>query len=409
MSGNCRFCNKSLNKVFVDLGNLPLANSFLKKDGFDNERVYPLCAYVCEICYLVQIEEVESPEKIFSEYAYFSSYSDSWLQHAKEYVKMILSKFPITNNSLVLEIASNDGYLLQYFKEQKIPILGIEPASNVAKVAIDKKIPTVVAFFDKNLALKLVQGKKVADLIIGNNVLAHVPNLNNFIDGLKIALKSDGIITLEFPHLLELIKYNQFDTIYHEHYSYFSLITLIKIFYSHNLKIFDVDEIPTHGGSLRIFVTHLENESIKITNKVNAVLEKEKEFELDNISGYSKFHNSVNKIKLELREFLINAKSESKKVIGYGAAAKGNTLLNFCEIGTDLLEYVVDRSEYKQGLYLPGIHIPILNPEKINEIKPDYLLILPWNLKDEIMSQMKQIRDWGGKFVVPIPEVKIYS
>ena len=407
---NCRFCNESLTNIFVDLGISPLSNAFLKKKMLDDlEKKHPLCAYVCDNCFLVQLPEFEKPESIFEDYAYFSSYSSTWLQHAKDYVEMIIPRLSLNENSIVIEIASNDGYLLQNFIEKNITVLGIEPAQNIAKAAMEKNIPTLTKFFNSQLAKDLVKEGKKADLIIGNNVLAHVPCLNDFIIGLKILLKPNGVITLEVPHLLQLMQNNQFDTIYHEHFSYFSVITLIKIFYSHNLKIFDVDEIPTHGGSLRIFVTHLENESIKITNKVNAVLEKEKEFELDNISGYSKFHNSVNKIKLELREFLINAKSESKKVIGYGAAAKGNTLLNFCEIGTDLLEYVVDRSEYKQGLYLPGIHIPILNPEKINEIKPDYLLILPWNLKDEIMSQMKQIRDWGGKFVVPIPEVKIYS
>ena len=405
---NCRFCNESLINIFADLGASPLSNAFLTKEMLSNlEKIYPLCAYVCDNCFLVQLPEFEKPENIFSDYAYFSSFSSSWLKHAKDYVDMIIPTLLLDERSLVVEIASNDGYLLQNFTAKKIPVLGIEPAKNIAITAIKKNISTLTEFFNSKLANHLVNEGKTADLIIGNNVLAHVPSLNDFVIGLKILLKSNGVITLELPHLLQLIQNNQFDTIYHEHFSYFSLITLKKIFYFHNLKIFDVEEIHTHGGSLRIFVTHLENESIGITNKVNLLLEKENEFGLDQISGYSEFNNSLNKIKLQLREFLINAKKESKKVVGYGAAAKGNTLLNFCEIRTDLLEYVVDRSEYKQGLYLPGTHIPIKSPDEIQKTKPDYLVIIPWNLKDEIMEQMKYIRSWGGKFVIPIPEVKI--
>ena len=405
---NCRFCNLQLKKKFVDLGKSPLANSFLKKNDFINEKLFPLSVYVCENCLLVQLEELESPQNIFSEYAYFSSYSDSWLEHAKKYVQTILARFPINNNSLVIEIASNDGYLLQYFQENNIPVLGIEPAANVAKVAIEKGIPTRIEFFNSDISLKLLEEKKSADLIVGNNVLAHVPNLNDFIKGLKMILKPTGIITLEFPHLLELIKYSQFDTIYHEHFSYFSLISLQKIFLFHNLKIFDVEEISTHGGSLRIFLTHLENEFIQSTDQVNTILIKEKEFGLDQISKYMEFSKNVEKIKIQLLDFFKDVKKTSSKVVCYGAAAKGNTLLNYCGIGNDMIEYVVDRSKYKQGLYLPGSHIPIKSPDEIFKTKPDYVLILPWNLKEEIMTQMKIIREWKGKFVIPIPEVKVY-
>ena len=405
---NCRFCNSDLNKIFVDLGTSPLANSFLKKEQISNEKSFPLCVYVCENCLLVQLEEVESPENIFSEYAYFSSYSDSWLKHAENYVETIISRFPIDKNSLVIEIASNDGYLLQYFQGKKIPILGIEPAENVAKKAIEKNIPTMTKFFNSKIANQLSQNKKLADLVVGNNVLAHVPNLNDFIKGLKIILKPKGIITLEFPHLLQLIKFNQFDTIYHEHFSYLSLISLEKIFIFHKLQIFDVEEITTHGGSLRIFVTHLENKSNNITKNVNKILNKEKEFGLDNISKYLEFSKNVEIIKNQLNSFLKNIKKTSEKVVCYGAAAKGNTLLNYCEIGNDMIEYVVDRSEYKQELYLPGSHIPIKSPEEIIKTKPDYVLILPWNLKNEIMNQMKIIQEWNGKFIIPIPEIKVY-
>jgi 2-polyprenyl-3-methyl-5-hydroxy-6-metoxy-1,4-benzoquinol methylase len=405
---NCRFCNSNLNKIFADLGTSPLANSFLKKEQISNEKSFPLCAYVCENCLLVQLEEIESPENIFSEYAYFSSYSDSWLKHAENYVETIISRFPINKNSLVIEIASNDGYLLQYFQRKKIPILGIEPAENVAKKAIEKNIPTITKFFNPKIANQLLQNKKLADLVVGNNVLAHVPNLNDFIKGLKIILKHKGIITLEFPHLLQLIKFNQFDTIYHEHFSYFSLISLEKIFLFHKLQIFDVEEITTHGGSLRIFVTHLENKSNGITKNVNKILNKEKEFGLDNISKYLEFSKNIEIIKNQLNNFFKNIKKTSEKVVCYGAAAKGNTLLNYCEIKNNMIEYVVDRSEYKQKLYLPGSHIPIKSPEEIIKTKPDYVLILPWNLKNEIMNQMKIIREWNGKFVIPIPEVKVY-
>ncbi|EPA05225.1 C-methyltransferase [Candidatus Nitrosarchaeum limnium BG20] len=405
---NCRFCNKPLTNIFVDLGITPLSNSFLKKEIIHNsEKKYPLCTYVCSSCFLVQLPEFEKPENIFEEYAYFSSYSSTWLHHAQDYVNMMIKKFGFDEKKLVIEIASNDGYLLQFFKEKDIPILGIEPAVNVAKVAKEKGIPTITKFFSADTAEELKSEDKKADLIIGNNVLAHVPNLNDFVKGLKILLKPTGIITLEFPHLLQLIQKNQFDTIYHEHFSYFSLITAKKIFSFHGLTIFDVEEIPTHGGSLRIYVKHSEYEGISVNQTVNILLEKEKLFGLENISTYTDFIKNVERVKKKLYEFFKDSKNSGKKIVCYGAAAKGNTLLNYCGIGNNFIDYVVDQNPYKQGLYLPGTHIPIKSPDEIQNTKPDYLVIIPWNLKDEIIEQMKYIRDWGGKFVIPIPEVSI--
>ena len=405
---DCRFCNKPLTNIFVDLGITPLSNSFLKKEMLgDLEKKYPLCTYVCSNCFLVQLPEFEKPENIFEEYAYFSSYSSTWLQHAHDYVNMMIKKFGFDKKKLVVEIASNDGYLLQYFKEKDIPILGIEPAVNVAKVAKEKGIPTITKFFSVNTANELEEEGKKADLIIGNNVLAHVPNLNDFVKGLKILLKPSGIITLEFPHLQQLIQKNQFDTIYHEHFSYFSLITVEKIFSFHELTIFDVEEISTHGGSLRIYVKHSEYDDILINEKVSILLEKEKQYGLENINTYTNFIKNVDVIKKKINEFFIDAKNSGKKIVCYGAAAKGNTLLNYCNIGNNFIDYVVDQNPYKQGLFLPGTHIPIKSPDEIQKTKPDYVVIIPWNLKDEIMEQMKYIRDWGGKFVIPIPEVSI--
>jgi len=407
---NCRFCNANLSKIFVDLGMSPLSNSYVSADKLNEKEVfYPLRVFVCEKCYLVQLSEFESPQNIFNDYAYFSSYSDSWLKHAENYVKMMIKKFHINEKNLVLEIASNDGYLLQYFKENGIPILGIEPAANVAKVAESKGIPTIVKFFGVDIAKELVNKKKQPNLIVGNNVLAHVPNLNEFVEGLKILLNPNGVITMEFPHLLQLIRQNQFDTIYHEHFSYFSLLTVNRIFSSHGLTIFDVEEIPTHGGSLRIFITHSENNSIPVSKKVDELIDSEKQYGLTNIATYTEFSKKVQEIKKNIKEFFINAKKEEKKIFCYGAAAKGNTLLNYCVIGTDFVNCVVDRSPYKQGLFLPGTHIPIKNPDYIKKTKPNYLVILPWNLKEEIMGQMSFIREWGGKFVILIPEVKILS
>ena len=385
------------------------SNSYLKKNMIKNEKKIPLHALICTKCMLVQLEEFETPKKIFTEYAYFSSYSKTWLKHAEEYVNKMTKKFNLNSEHLVIEIASNDGYLLQYFKKYKIPVLGIEPAKNVVKIAQKKKIPTITKFFGTKLAKELVKSGKQPDLLLGNNVLAHVPKLNDFVEGLKILLKYEGVITLEVPHILQLIDKNQFDTIYHEHFSYFSLITLKKLFEMHELKIFDVEKLNTHGGSLRIFVKHKDNNFQKERISVKKMLEKEKTFGLKKISTYTNFSQEVNSIKKELLNFLYKAKEDKKTVVGYGAPAKGNTLLNFCEINFELIDYTVDISPHKQEMYLPGSHILIKNPNEIFKTKPDYILILPWNLKKEIMVQMKDIRKWGGKFVIPIPEVKIYQ
>jgi len=409
LSKKCRFCDSILSRTLIDLGMSPLANSYLTRDLLSNEKFYPLHVFVCENCFLVQLEEIQTPVDIFTNYAYFSSYSETWLNHAREYVEMMLLQHKINQKSFVVEIASNDGYLLQYFKEKNIPILGIEPAENIAKKALEKDIPTMNRFFNTELAMDLVSMGKSADLVIANNVLAHVPNLNDFVKALKIILKPDGIITIEFPHLLELIKNNQFDTIYHEHFSYFSLITAQKIFAYHKLVIFDVEQLDTHGGSLRIYVRHLENQKIADNERVNKILIKEKEFGLDKISNYEKFSKNAFRIKQTLIEFLEESKKQSKKVVCYGAPAKGNTLLNYCQITSDLIQYTVDKNPFKQGMYLPGTHIPIMAPKKIEETKPDYVLILPWNLKDEIMQQIDFIRKWGGKFVIPIPKVEIHA
>ncbi|MCG2735263.1 MAG: class I SAM-dependent methyltransferase [Candidatus Methanoperedenaceae archaeon] len=405
----CRACNTNLGEPFLSLGNSPLSNAYLSKEDLHRmEPYYPLEVYVCEKCYLVQLEEFETAKNIFSsDYAYFSSYSESWLQHCKNYTEMMINRFGFDKNSFVVEIASNDGYLLQYFKHHGIPVLGIEPASNTAHVAIKKGIPTDITFFDTSHAERMRNEGKLADLIIGNNVLAHNPNLNDFVEGLKQALKSDGIITMEFPHLLKLIEGNQFDTIYHEHFSYFSFYTVQKLFSSHDLEIFDVEEIPTHGGSLRIYARHKDDKSKAITNKIRDLLKKEEIAGIFDLNTYYNFCEKVKLTKRKLLQFLVQAKNDGQKIVGYGAPAKGNTLLNYCGIRTDFLDYTVDRSPYKQNKYLPGTHIPIKNPDKIKEDKPDYVLILPWNIKDEIMEQMSYIRDWKGKFIIPIPEPKI--
>ena len=371
------------------------------------EAFYPLHAYVCDTCYLVQLPVFQSSEQIFSDYAYFSSYSESWLKHAREYTNLMIERFGYDIDSLIVEIASNDGYLLQYFKEKGIPVLGIEPAENVAKVAQEAGITTIVKFFGTQTATELVADGKKADLILGNNVLAHVPNLNDFVEGIKNLLKPQGIITMEFPHLLRLMDENQFDTIYHEHFSYFSFITVETVFQQHSLTVFDVEELPTHGGSLRIYARHNDDVSKPISDRVSELKHKEEKAGLTNIEYYLSFTEKVKKTKLNILDFLIAAKREGRSIAGYGAPAKGNTLLNFCGIRTDFIDYTVDLSPHKQGLFLPGTHIPIYSPDKIKETRPDYLLILPWNIKDEIMKQMALIREWGGKFVVLIPEVKV--
>ncbi len=408
---NCRFCNAEISHLFVDLGMSPLANSFLSSDALNKmEPFYPLCTFVCKECLLVQLEEFESPEHIFSNYAYFSSYSQTWLKHIEVFVDMTITKFRLNHNSRVVEIASNDGYLLQHFKKKNIPILGIEPADNVAKVAIEKGIPTIINFFGSDTAKELVSSDKQADLLIAVNVMPHVPNLNDFIDGMKILTKPNGIIAVQFSaYVLQLIQQNEFDTIYHEHFSYFSLLSLQKIFASHGLVIFDVEELSIHGGSLRIYARHAENNTFPVSQNTNNILQKEKTLGLDRMSTYTNFQRQVNTAKLNIWNFFINAKKSGKKIVCYGAPAKGNTLLNYCGIGHDIIDYTVDISPHKQGKYLPGTHIPIMTPEKVSQSKPDYLVILAWNLKEEIMNQMSHIRDWGGKFVVLIPEVKIYE
>ena len=408
-NNTCRFCKNKLNTTFVDLGMSPLANSYLTDENSNQmEPFFPLHAYVCESCFLVQLLEFTSSEDIFSDYAYFSSYSESWLLHAKEYASLMIKRFGLDANKRVVEIASNDGYLLQYFKEKDIPVLGIEPAKNVAEAAIQKGINTVVKFFGTQTATELLSQENSADLLIGNNVLAHVPDLNDFIKGMKILLKQDGIITMEFPHLMRLIDENQFDTIYHEHFSYFSLITAKRIFAAHGLNIFDVDELPTHGGSLRIYACHSDDGSKSISPRVKGLIEREETSGFSKREHYLLFNEKVKTIKLKILDFMIKTKREGKSIIGYGAPAKGNTLLNYCGIRTDFIDYTVDRSPHKQGHLLPGTHIPICHPDKIKETKPDYLLILPWNIKTEIMEQMAYIRDWGGQFVVLIPTIEIY-
>ncbi len=405
----CRFCKEKLIYTFADLGISPLANSYLERQDLNKmESFYPLHVYVCAKCYLVQLPGFQSPEEIFNDYAYFSSYSETWLKHAKAYSKLMISRFGINSKSLVIEIASNDGYLLQNFKERSIPVLGIEPAGNVARTAEKKGVPTVVKFFSVKTATELVTEGKQADLMIGNNVLAHVPDLNDFVKGFKILLKQQGVITVEFPHLMQLINEKQFDTIYHEHFSYFSLTTVGKVFASHGLTIFDVEELSTHGGSLRIYVCHSEDTSKSISKSVIELIAREKTEGFTKLEYYLSFIEKVKEAKRNILEFLIKTKKQGKSIVGYGAPAKGNTLLNYCGIRTDFIDYTVDRSPHKQGLFLPGTHIPIYSPDKINETRPDYLLILPWNIKDEIREQMAHIRKWGGKFVVLIPEVKIY-
>lgn len=401
----CRHCQNNLKVEFIDLNNSPASNSYLTFEQLNEPEVfYPLKTFVCENCFLVQIDEYKKSDEIFNKnYAYFSSYSTSWLNHAKCYVNMIINKQKLNKDSLVIEIASNDGYLLQYFNDKKIPCLGIEPTSSTAAIAKEKGIKVIIDFFSSVLAKTLQK----ADLILGNNVLAHVPEINDFVKGLKIALKEDGIVTLEFPHLLNLINENQFDTIYHEHFSYLSLYTVKKIFEKENLKIFDVEELPTHGGSLRIYVCHLENKQIKIHKNVNTILKKEEDNKLFELSTYKEFNHKVNNIKYELLDFLLNCKKQNKKVVAYGAAAKGNTLLNYIGVKKDLINFVVDKSPHKKGKYLPGSHIPIVDEEELKKHKPDFILIFPWNIKDEIIDQLQYLKQWDTKFVVSIPKLEI--
>jgi len=405
----CRICDSDIKKYFLSLGNSPLSNSYLKKEELNKmEPYYPLDLFFCEKCFLVQLDEFEKARNIFSdEYAYFSSYSESWLSHCEKYTKMMIDRFGYSSDSFVIEIASNDGYLLQYFKKNGVPVLGIEPTANTARVAIEKGIETDMVFFDTAYAKKLKSDGRMADLIIGNNVIAHNPKLNDFVNGLKYALKPAGIITMEFPHLMNLIKNNQFDTIYHEHFSYFSLHTIKILFEKFGLTVFDVDEIPTHGGSLRIYAKHAECTVLKISNNVETLLEKEKSAGLLAKKTFIDYSEKVRSTKRNILKFLIKAKEDGKKIVGYGAPAKGNTLLNYCGIGMDFIEYTVDRSPHKQNRFLPGTHIPVKEPDEIIKDRPDYILILPWNIKSEIIAQMSCIREWGGKFIVPIPQIDI--
>jgi SAM-dependent methyltransferase len=406
----CRFCGAKLRHTFVDLGMSPLCQTHIEQHQLDcMEPFYPLHAYVCHECFLVQLDEYVSPIEIFSEYAYFSSYTDSWVQHAKSYTDMVIARFGIGAGSQVIEIASNDGYMLQHFVKKGIAVLGIEPAANVARAAIEKGIPTIVRFFGKLSAEQIAQERGRADLLLGNNVLAHVPDLNDFIAGMKVLLKPSGVITMEFPHLVRLIEGNQFDTIYHEHFSYFSFSTVEKVFAAHGITLFDVEELSTHGGSLRIYGCHAQDTSKQRTVRVPELRNREINGGYSRLDNYFTFSERVKETKRKLLEFLIRAKHEGKSIAGYGAPGKGNTLLNYCGIREDFLDYTVDRSPYKQGKYTPGTHIPIHHPDKIKETKPDYILILPWNLKKEIMDQLAYIREWGGQFVVPIPEVSVYG
>ena len=406
---NCLFCKAPLRRTFVDLGMHPLCESYVSEDKLNQmEPFYPLHVFICEKCFLVQLHEYVSPADIFTEYAYFSSYADSWVQHAKRYTDMIVDRLPLTPKSFVVELASNDGYLLQHFVAKGIPVLGIEPAANVAKVALQKNVPTLVKFFGQQTARELVAEGKRADLVLGNNVLAQVPDINDFVAGIKILLAHQGVVTIEFPHLMKLMEENQFDTIYHEHFFYFSLTTAERIFATHGLTLFDVEEIPTHGGSLRIYGRHTEDGSRPITDRFSQLNKREQAAGFERLETYALFAEKVKETKRKLLDFLIEAKRKGKTIAGYGAPGKGNTLLNYCGIRSDFLDFTVDRSLYKQGKFLPGTHIPILHPDRIREAKPDYVLILPWNFKDEIMQQVSYIREWGGQFVVPIPEVKVH-
>ncbi len=405
----CRFCGKGLHRTFVDLGMSPLCETYPSAAEINRgETYYPLHVYVCDHCFLVQLEEYERVENIFSDYAYFSSFSDSWLKHAETYCGKMIQRFGLNPESFAVEVASNDGYLLQYFVQKGVPVLGIEPAANVAKVAVEKGVPTLVKFFGTELAKQLASEGRCADLVLGNNVLAQVPDLNDFVEGLKVMLKPDGILTLEFPHLLKLIELNEFDTIYHEHFSYFSLLTTVRIMEAHGMRVFDVDELKSHGGSLRVYACRAESRKHATGPNVQKVLNDEKAAGQYTVEGYAGFAQQVKQTKFALVEFLLKAAREGRSVAGYGAPGKSATLLHYCGIGKDLISYTVDRSPYKQGRFLPGTHIPIHHPDKIRETKPDFVVILPWNLKDEIMQQLQFIREWGGRFVVPIPQVSVY-
>jgi SAM-dependent methyltransferase len=404
----CRFCAAPLRTTLVDLGMSPLCQTHIAPDQLHElEPFYPLHAYVCDRCFLVQLGEFVSPQNIFSEYAYFSSYSTSWVEHAKRYAEMAIARFGLGANGKVMEIASNDGYLLQHFVRAGVPVLGIEPAANVAKVAVERGVPTTVQFFGRATAAAIAQEHGRPDLLLGNNVLAHVPDLNDFVAGMKLLLAPAGVITMEFPHLQRLMAENQFDTIYHEHFSYFSFVAVERVFAHHGLTMFDVEELPTHGGSLRIYARHQENDQLAVGSRVTALRQREIDDGFLDLQRYRGFGEQVERTKRKLLSFLIDAKDRGKKVVGYGAPGKGNTLLNYCGIRTDFLDFTVDANPYKQGKFTPGTRIPILSPDTIRSARPDYVLILPWNLKDEISSAAAYVSEWGGRFVVPIPEVRV--
>jgi len=408
MRHRCRICRSDLSHVVIDLGVIPLCESFLSASQLNElEPSYPLVVYVCEHCFLVQIPEYVNPHHIFTEYAYYSSFSDTWLNHAKGYSEMIVRRFSMTSQHQVVEIASNDGYLLQYFLTKGMPVLGVEPALNVARVAMEKGIPCVTKFFNRKTAKELVADGVQADLLVANNVLSQVPDLHDFVEGLKILLKPTGVITIEVPHLLDLLQKKQFDTIYHEHYSYFSLITLDNLFTCHDLIVFDVEELSTHGGSLRIYVRHRADHSKPISPQVVHIKEKEQGAGLTRLAGYCSFDVRVQELKEKLVRCLRKIRAEGKSIVGYGAPGKGNTLLNFCGIKSDLVEFTVDRNPYKHGKYTPGTHIPIYPVERIRDARPHYILVLPWNVKDEIIEQMGFVQEWGGAFIVPIPDATI--
>jgi predicted TPR repeat methyltransferase len=404
----CRFCSTKLEDTVVDLGMSPLCESFLSAEQLDaQESFYPLHVWVCRECFLVQLSEYVQPEEIFTEYAYFSSYSAAWLKHAEEYVATMSKQLSLGEKSFVVELASNDGYLLQYFVQRHIPCLGIEPAANVAKVARERGVDTQVSFFNEQTAQAMRAAGQLADLVLGNNVLAQVPDLNTFVAGVPIILKPKGTVTFEFPHLMRLFDGNQFDTIYHEHFSYFSLLSTETIFARHGLTVFDVEELWTHGGSLRIHARHTADETRPVTQRLIELRAREEAAGYKRIETYTNFDEQVRETKRKLLEVLIAAKRAGKRIAGYGAPGKGNTLLNYCGIRADFIDFTVDRNPYKHGRFLPGTHIPIYPPEHLDKLRPDYIFILPWNLKDEIMTQLAYARDWGAKFIVPIPEATV--
>lgn len=410
ISCKCRFCGAPLTTVFADLGMTPLANAFIAAgSASEPETFFPLQVYVCDACKLVQARDVEAPGAIFSDYAYFSGFSQSWLAHSERYAGEMIERFRLSDASKVVEVASNDGYLLQYFQHAGVPVLGVEPAANVAAVAQRRGIPTQVRFFGRKTARDLVAHGHQADLIAANNVIAHVPDLNDFVAGFEILLKPEGVLTLEFPHLLRMLVENQFDTIYHEHFSYFSFLAIERVLAAHDLAVFDVERLPTHGGSLRVYAGHAGAEGRAPCEAVLALRREEEAFSLDRIDSYTDFAEGIARTKCALLDFLIGARRVGKRVAAYGAPAKGNTLLNYCGVGPELVAFTVDRSPHKQGRLLPGTRIPVRSPDAILIEKPDYLLILPWNLKGEIMQQMAALRGWGGRFVVPIPQVEVLA